>query len=111
MIKEVKDLNPSERVDKKSMPSRWKQVETPIALILSVLALLVSILSYRNSTALRYDVSVNMPPEALATLTETDTGVPAYIVYRDIDDRSLGLSRVTMITCRTGRAESSMPLC
>jgi hypothetical protein len=92
----VKDLNPSEQVDKKSMLSRWKQFETPIALILSVLALLVSILSYRNSTALRYDVSVNMPPEALATLTDTDTGVPAYVVYRDIDDRSLGLSRVAI---------------
>lgn len=91
-------MDPNEHVEKKSVLSRWKQFETPVALVLSVIALLVSVLSYRNSTAVRYDVSAGMPPDALATLTEPYTGVPAYIIYRDIDDRSLGLSRVAIFT-------------
>lgn len=86
----------SEQTGNISALSRWKQFETPIVLVLSVTALVVSILSYRNSTALRYDVSVGMPLTASASLVEPDTGVPASVVYREVDDGSANLSRVAV---------------
>jgi hypothetical protein len=68
----------------------------PPLLFFSFLALVISILSYTNSTALRFDVSVGMPWTETAVLREIDTDVPAYIVYGDRVGREFGLSRVAV---------------
>ena len=86
-----------EQVEENSWLSRWKQLETPIALILSVTALVFSILSYKNSTAVRYNVIVGMPKTLTASLVDPDTSTSAQIVYGDLDDKDLGLSRVALV--------------